>query len=345
MKKWWIHIGLLVCLPFAGKAQDFHFSQFTQSPLAINSAYAGVLPGADFRITNQYKRQWNRVSAPFRTLALGYDMALLDRTKRKPTRGFWGLGVTILSDREGTAKMGTTGITFHGSGSLYAGEYSTLTLGLSAGRTRRSMDFSGLTWDAQYNGFSFDSTLPTGEVETGMKTGWWDVGAGVLWNYVKPLGGKFDIGASAQHLTQPDISFEGYGADQLPMRINIHSKAEIPILRQDYTDNFIKPMGIFSMQGGHMEVAAGAMWKFRSQEPSRYTGLLRQIAFEYGLMYRLNDAIALMWRMEKENYAVGLSYDLTISNVREANRMRGGIELSFVWVGDLRGPKINRRIL
>lgn len=321
------------------EAQDLHFSQIDGSPIVMNPAYAGVLPDDDFRFTNQFRRQWNRVTNPYRTIAIAYDMAFMNRYRRKPTKGFWGGGISIVSDREGAIKLGTTKVDLYGSGSVYMGEYSTLSLGLSGGRHSRRLDFSNLTWDSQYNGFTFDQTLATGEAKTGLKTGWWDVDAGILWNYVRPQGGAFDVGISYQHVTSPDISFEGYSGDVLPSRLIVHHKSMIPIIEDDYRDNFIVPRAYFAMQSGHMEIMAGATYKIMTQGPSHYTGLLRHISFEFGGMYRVNDGAILLTRIEKENYSIGLSYDITTSALSDANNRRGGIEISFGYIGDFGGSK------
>src|SRR5260221_14626953 len=75
-------------------AQDTHFSQFTQSPLTVNPAQAGLFDG-DFRAIVNYRNQWSSVDG-YRTEQLSCDGNML---KNKWTKGFLGLGLNVLSDK------------------------------------------------------------------------------------------------------------------------------------------------------------------------------------------------------------------------------------------------------
>jgi type IX secretion system PorP/SprF family membrane protein len=327
-----------------GVAQDFHYSQFDMSPLALNPAFTGIVPENDFRFSNHYKRQWNQVSVPYRTLSLAYDMSLWNRHKRKPQNGFWGVGASIVSDKQGTAKVGTSQFNLYGSGTVFVGDHSTLSAGVQAGRHRRAINYAGMSWDTQYDGFTYDPALPTGEAVAGRKTGWWDIGTGVLWSYFKNNVGQLEVGGSYLHATSPDISFTSNGSDKLAPRMVFHLKSMLEVSTNDHRFNYIVPRAFVQMQAGHMEMLAGATYRIMTQENSHYTGLLQDISFEVGGLYRVNDGPVLLTRIEKENYIFGFSYDITTSSLAPANGYRGGVEFTFGYIGDIGVAKPNRKM-
>ena len=55
------------------KAQDINFSQFYDVPMLRNAALAGIFTG-DVRLTSAYRNQWQAVTVPYRTIALGVEI-------------------------------------------------------------------------------------------------------------------------------------------------------------------------------------------------------------------------------------------------------------------------------
>ena len=60
-------------LPVFAAAQDINFSQFYELPLLRNPALAGTYRG-DVRITTAFRNQWNSVTVPYQTEALGAEL-------------------------------------------------------------------------------------------------------------------------------------------------------------------------------------------------------------------------------------------------------------------------------
>jgi len=54
------------------KSQDINFSQFYELPLLRNPALAGIFAG-DIRATSAFRSQWQSVTVPYRTMALGLE--------------------------------------------------------------------------------------------------------------------------------------------------------------------------------------------------------------------------------------------------------------------------------
>ena len=53
--------------------QDINFSQFYELPLLRNPALAGIFNG-NVRFTAAYRNQWESITAPYRTMALGSEV-------------------------------------------------------------------------------------------------------------------------------------------------------------------------------------------------------------------------------------------------------------------------------
>ena len=70
-KKYNLLLLLLLTAQFA-TAQDINFSQFYELPLLRNPALAGIFSG-DYRVTAAFRNQWQSVTVPYRTIALGME--------------------------------------------------------------------------------------------------------------------------------------------------------------------------------------------------------------------------------------------------------------------------------
>ena len=76
-----------------------------------------------------------------------------------------------------------------------------------------------------------------------------------------------------------------------------------------------------------MEIVAGMTVKYFTTESTKFTGVKKTTAWDFGLFYRNTDAIITQIMLEyEEQYAFGFSYDINISSLRHASRYRGGPE-------------------
>jgi hypothetical protein len=73
----------------------------------------------------------------------------------------------------------------------------------------------------------------------------------------------------------------------------------------------------------------GGLWKHALGQVSRITGIKKGAGFSFGVMYRVMDAIIPVMEYEKENLLIGFSYDINVSALTPASRLRGGAELSI----------------
>jgi len=328
------HIIMLVFLLLETKfafAQDYSFSQFFQSPLSTNPAYSGSSE-RDYRAILQYRNQWNGLGDAYQTMGASYDMALL----RKPRQtNSLGVGGFIFNDKAGKSKLGT--MVMAGSAAYHLGidNYNSLSFGLSAGYTQRSINVDGLAWDSQYNGLAYDPTLPSGENFASNAKGLPDAGYGLIWTHQRTKAFRYELGLSSRHFFQKQ-SFTEINQDKLfPVHI-FHGgiTTEQGALMMDYFLRVSNQSLLFNA-----EVAVIA--KYRVGMDSKFTNSRTSSALSVGGLYRYGDAVAVIMGYEfKRTLTIFMSYDFTISKLSRYNNSFGGPEFSLRYEGFLTQNRI-----
>ena len=103
-------------------------------------------------------------------------------------------------------------------------------MGLQCGYMQKSFDVSNITWDNQFNGYQYDPTLPSGEMNFMEKTGFFDMSAGVAYKYFSTETNlyniertSFDGGIAFFHLTRGKQEFFQGQQDRLYGRLVVHA--------------------------------------------------------------------------------------------------------------------------
>jgi type IX secretion system PorP/SprF family membrane protein len=324
----------LFFLPLFSAAQDIHFSQFYMAPLQQNPALAGAQHESQFILN--YKDQWQSIGTPYKTAAFSGDMRLNRHSKKS---NMLACGINFFSDRAGEMKMGTTQANFSLAYHVRINDYSTFGGGLMAGFAQRSISSSALQWGSQYNGTIFDSSLPNGEPASSSSITYADFGCGLLYNYDNAMFSKKEVntnhdlkinfGASLFHINQPEFSFYGTGNEKLYMKFVAHGNALISIASSNLA---MVPGFMYYRQGPTQEIYAGTMVRYLIGQDSKYTGFKQGAALSLGGYLRAKDAIVATMLFEYSNYALGVSYDVNISELKTASAARGGFEISLRFV-------------
>lgn len=329
-----------LCLVFNGIgafAQDIHFSQPQRSGLVLNPAYAGAMHA--FNATLQYKDQWTSVERAYRTGNVTADMRL---TRDKSAAAYPVLGLNVSMDRAGLAGLQTMHALLAGGYRVKTGENSTIGAALNGGFIQHTIETANLSWGNQFDGFNYNSALPSGEIISGKGMAV-DLGAGLTWTIQK--GELFMTannhrhllaGVSVQHINRPrDFSFSGSG-ERLHMRYAVHAEG-IFGLRGSHLS--VEPLLVYMQQGGHSELLAGGMGWYAISQESKITGFVKGSAVALGLYYRNRDALIGAMAFRFDRYSVGMSYDINTSALAPATGNRGGLEIfirfnevsSFLW--------------
>jgi type IX secretion system PorP/SprF family membrane protein len=308
-------------------AQDIHFSQYHAAPMLLNPALAGAEHVLQFNLN--YREQWRSVSSPFKTIGASYDMRI-----HKSESGAFAGGLFFYNDKAGDAQMktglGGLSLAYH----LNINEKQTIGLGIQGSFQQLSVQTSQLQWGNQYDGMEYNSAYDSGEpFSNNLTHSFGDVAAGVVWTYTEDeryITGNDKIAAvagfSIYHPHMPQYSFYESENKRLHARYIWHGKALFGISNSRWS---VVPSFMYALQGGARELVLGSWFRFRITEASHFTGFVKGAAVSIGTWYRNKDAVVSGILVEFGGNALGITYDVNVSGLKEASNGRGGFELSY----------------
>lgn len=313
---------LLICMiGFGGSlyAQDPHFSQYFSSPLTLNPANTGNIAGAQ-RLATNYRQQWMGIGNPYVTGTVSMDGKLL-RNKLKEDDKL-GVGVMALYDQTiGGAlnsSYGAFSMAYHKG--LDENGYQSLGIGFQSVLGSRKLDYSKISFANQFGSGGFNTALPSGEQFQTSSFIYFDFNIGAVFNY-EDEEKSFYAGASYYHLPRPQQSFLGDTSYRLPARYQLQSGASM--LVGDYGRVFVS--ATWMQQAGANEAALGASYAHS------IPGSNDEQAIVAGLWCRPGDAVYPYLGVLTNGLLIGLSYDVTTSNLSLASTKNKSLEISCVY--------------
>lgn len=305
-------------------AQDIHFSQFYDSPLNMSPALTGT--DAPFRVNMNYRNQWSAFGKPFQTIAGSVDMALL---KNKNKGAYLGAGLNFFQDKAGQTGLSKMLVAGNISSVLKTGSKSNLSIGIQGAFNQRSINLSNVRWDNQFNGSAYDPTLSSGEAAGILKKSFFDMGAGMAYNYSSSSKNitsnddfTFTLAAGAFHLNRPDQGLAG--EDKANMRLSGMMKMHIGVKG---TNMAFEPLASYMKNGELSEINVGMLMRYRLKSGSSVTGINSESAISFGACYRIQDALYPIIAYDFSNYSIGISYDVNLSSLTPYSQSRGGFEI------------------
>lgn len=323
----WLVIGLVASAFIAHGQQDQHLSMFTNNPLLYNPAAAGVFPGG-VRFTNNYRVQWQALSEPLTTVVASVDFPVV--TDLFDTDHL-AVGVTFVNDETGDSKLTSTSgmLTLAYGKALDRAEQHFFSVGFQGGYAQRSWVASDLFWENQWTGSGFDQSILSGENETKLTKGYFDLNTGVHYFFSDRERFRAHTGLSLSHVTKPDISFFG---DETKMyyRYVFHGGVEsggrdAPVI--------LNPNFLYLKQGPNRMFIGGADLKFLLKYPTKYTGKKKEASLALGVYHRYQDALIGSFKLNLGGLTFGASYDLVVSNLSKPIKGYGGPEFIVSWKG------------
>lgn len=323
--RWRLVILLSFLLQEKGaQAQDLHFSQWQNGPLITNPANTGFIPEADYRIGMQYRNQWSSVlNNPYKTMSLWGDAQLF---RDQLESGWLGLGGVILRDEAGSGKLSSTKV--YGSIAYHQmlGKAHLLSIGFNTGIANKSVNVSALTFPDQFNGHFFDNTLPTNAILDRSNVFYLDMQAGLNYAFFPTENTYINGGISVWHLNRPRESFFTSDPIDFDSRLQRRYSAFLNALFKVSESVIINPMGYYSQQAGASELVAGLHAQIDLQADGETQLLL-------GASYRMGDAVIPSIGFNFKQITLSLSYDATMSSLKQFNNLRGGYEMSLIKQG------------
>ena len=317
---------ILVSDVFISTAQDIHLSQFSQTPLLLNPASAGIFNGYHRAVIN-YKNQWVAMGNAFKTTAASFDMPF--------TRGkgaYIGGGISVFRDKAGDSHFGITQAALSLSGILPMDEHNKVSVGMQVGFAQRSATIDDLQWGSQYTQQGYDPSAPSYEVNTINSFVYGDIGAGVFYEFNNSKGTisgkdifKVNAGVACFHANQPVQSFFPSSSEHLYRKYVAHVAMRWDIPESKFS---FLPSVMYFKQGGSAESYLGTLIRYRLTNGTKVTGFYTESSILLGCHFRLNDSFTPQVYYEIGNYAIGFSYDYTTSYFAEGTKSKGGIEVS-----------------
>lgn len=312
-----VYIGLLVLLFSSSlNGQDPVYSQFYNSPILINPAFAGNTRGA--LVSINYRNQWPSIDNAYETFSLAYDQ----RWNRSS-----GVGLYVTTDAAGNGALKTTKL-----GGIYSYRiriqdevFIKGAIDVAYGQSR--IDQTKLVFldnlDPQFGlmapgGISF----PTQEVLTASPSrSYLDVSSGVLL-YTPTFYG----GISFKHLNSPNIDFiDDFTGETgiLPIRWSVNGGAQFNLggRNNDEKGTFISPNLLFVKQQEFWQLNVGA-----------YVNVLQMFG---GVWYRQTgsngDAVITSFGVKTGIFKISYSFDYTVSGltIGSGGSHEVGIVLNF----------------
>ena len=303
--------------------QDINYSQFYELPLLRNPALAGIFNG-NVRFTAGYRNQWESVTAPYRTMALGTEIKFF----KGFTKGdFITTGFQITNDVAGDSKLKRTQffpvLNYH---KLLNEESNTLiSVAFMGGPVSENFDPGKLQFDDQFVNGSYSSSNPT--AQTFSKTGFTyiDASTGIsLSSFIKD-NLKFYIGAGLYHFNKPSLSFI---ADN-DVRLNKKWVFNAGLSAYTSTYNRIVIYADYFTQGGDKLAQGGFLFTHNFD----HTGDESRLSVSGGAAYRWKDAMIPVIKINTNKLSIGMSYDVNTSKLKTASNYRGGFELTLSYMG------------
>jgi type IX secretion system PorP/SprF family membrane protein len=312
-------LGFSLASVLSVRSQDPQFSQYFASPLTLNPASTGNFE-QPARFAANFRSQWHGMGQPYMTGTVSIDGHLLK--ERNEGRGKFSGGLLGLYDQT--------------AGGLYKANYlaaslayhlildedfsSQLSLGFQASIAGKRLDPTRISFADQFNGTGFDLSRPSAQTVANTAIGYVDINTGLLYTKTWEAGSLY-LGASAYHLTRPKESFLDNDASRLPRRYTAHLGGNLYIGGRGQlmsTYQFMR-QGTFGM---HLAGLAYGL---------HFGNEYKDIVVYLGGWYRFRDALIPYVGYSFNNFQLGLTYDLSVSEMNLSGTRSRSFEISLIY--------------
>lgn len=325
-------------------AQDPSFSQFFSSPLNVNPALTSQI-NSNWRIISNYRNQWIGPNNPYSTGTVSFDaklfqnsvtnyvdeitrvgiggMMLYDQTLAGAVKGSFGslnISGNVRLKQSNGYEMNGYKIRHISKIKMDLGAEQRIGAGIGISYGNRRVDFSKLTFENQFNGTIFDASLPSGESGLSNMKPFFSANAGLLYSYIND-GVNFDFGVAAFHINKPKQTVLDNDNEYLAPRYIVHTNYE-----RAMSDNVVlNTNGIYQYQSGASYFSLGAAVGYYLSSDENFPQMAN-----VGLWYWSKNAIIPYVGYTYGNFQLGVTYDITISKLREAPQRMQTFELCLI---------------
>lgn len=320
MKKFFSLVMLIVSVHYC-HAQDPNFSQFFASPLTLNPALTGKFDGL-LRVAGNYRNQWPTINNAFTTATVSVDGGILKN--RIPEFDQFGVGVMAFTDKSGNGALQhnylALSTAYHKA--LDENGYHQIGLGFQGTYVSKTLDRTGLNFEDMLRSDGFTGLTNESFSGNQISVSYLDLNAGMLYNGTTNGANNIYFGVSMYHLTRPKESFL-QGEFNLDPRLTFQAGGMLPLAN----NNAFHFSGLYSRQANATNTVFGGAYMINlNPDETAPTNLY------LGSWFRVGDAIIPYIGLEFGNFQIGSTYDVNVSSLKPASNMRGGMEVSLIYI-------------
>ncbi len=317
MKRFKVIIFIFV-LKVCVYSQDIHFSQYNSSLLNLSPSMTGLFDG-DYRFNAIYRKQWQAVPVPYSTISMSAE-GKWNIAKMKKNISY---GVLFNHDKSGDA-LYTINQVYLSLGYLHKlNKDSTLLMnaGFQLGYASNVFNYNKMTFDAQFDGLSFNSSAPTNESFYRTSLHYWDVNVGAAFRYVLNQKTHFTYAFSWLHLNNPLVTYYANTSSRIDKKFSNYFALQYPL----NTSILLFPELLWNFQGKYRELVPGIQLGYLINN-------LDEIYGRAGVYFRNKDALILRIGLDYQYTSIGMSYDINVSKFVAATNSRGGFEMYVIHI-------------
>lgn len=314
------YITLCFCL-LSASAQDPNFSQFFASPLTLNPALTGKFDGL-FRVAGNYRNQWPTINNAYTTATISFDAGIL--ANRIAEIDQFGVGIMAFTDKAGNGVLQNNYLalsTAYHKG-LDENGYHQIGAGFQGTYLNKRLDVANLKLEDMLQSDGFTGVTSESFSSRQISVSYFDVNAGLLYTGTTNGQNNFYLGASVYHLNRHKETYLK-GEYYLLPRLTVQAGGMVPA--GEY--NSFHFSANHSRQAGATNTIIGGAYALNlSADESSSTNLY------LGSWYRFGDAVIPYIGLEFGEFHIGATYDVNASGLKPASNLRGGAELSLIYV-------------
>ncbi len=318
------------------RAQNARFSLYEMYTATLNPARTGSM-SEDWRLSAIHREQWGGIGSRFMTTGISGEYVLRNLGMEKNTLG---LGAFFTNDAmgEGILDTYTAGISLAYHHFFGAFERGRIDLGLQGAFHQYSIDLSGFRFGNQYEFFSFNPALSSGEPTADEQWSNTTLGTGANFKYRFSSTLSLAVGTAVYHFLGKKKSIYRNSVRQNELWV-LHGLVN-KRLRKKLS---IMPHWQLLYQGGAYSLLTGMRWAYDLP-------FEKPLIVLAGLAYRYDDAMVFSAGLRWKRIQVMAAYDLTTSGLGELREIpslgKGGLgafEIGLTWSG-WKNPAGDRRV-
>jgi len=302
-------------------SQTLPITQNSSVPLLLNPASSGLFNGRALMQTNFRNQNQFTTTYPYVTGVFDGQFRIGDKTiGEKDIFSVGGLAFYDNSNNGGFTQTQLGGnIAYHKS----LDEEGNLRLGAGFQINYRNciLDYSKLSFASQFNSSLgiYSSTVSGNPEGFGFSTSMYDWGAGIILSYALDNVGYY-LGVSGSNLNNPSASKPGISVN-LPRAFTYQGGIVLPTFEYDRLYASLSHVTSASSNVTTLGFSYGFNLNGIDQEEDD--------ELQIGSYLRFKDSYSPFVGIKKDNYFIGINYDVNISDQASINRGAGALELTM----------------